>query len=416
MTTVTIERIAAGGDGVGRLEDGMAVFVPRSAPGDVAHVEIVERRRRYARARPVGIVSPGPGRAAPACKHYVRDRCGGCQLQHLTIEAQRALKRAIVGDALRRIGHRDVADPDIVASPQPWRYRTKITLRAAGGHVGFHPYDQPEHVFDLEECPITRERLMALWRRVDRQRDLLPPRLTAVVLREDRAGGLHVIVGDARGTPWDAGPVARAVGEAGVCYWWAPVRGAGRVVWGPAPTFPALAFEQVNPELADRIRHDAVAALGTAAGSVVWDLYGGVGDTARRLADLGAEVWSVDADRTALDWAKARESGKPGAGVAGGGSVRYVVGRVEQSLHRLPEPHAVVANPPRTGLDRRVAARLERWGAARRGGRLAYISCDSATLARDLARMPSLALQGVTAYDLFPHTAHVESLAVLEAA
>lgn len=416
LSVVTIERIAAGGDGVGRLPDGMVVFVPRTAPGDVVAVEGVERRRRFARGLVARLLEAGPGRVAPACRHYTQDRCGGCRLQHLDGHAQLAVKRAIAGEALRRIGGRDVTDPEIVASPAWWRYRTRIRLWAGADRLGLHPYDRPDRVFDLDDCPITTDRLMALWRMIRRHRRLLPAQLRTLTLREDRTGGLHVIVEDAGERAWEAGPLARAVGDAAVCWWWLPVAGAARVVGGPGSAFPALAFEQVNPALAVRIREAAVAALDDVAGRTVWDLYGGVGDTARLLAARGASVWSVDADRTAIEWA--RTSDRPGEEREqreAKGEMRYIGGRVEEVLHRLPPPDAVVVNPPRAGLAARVAEGLERWARGRPGGRLAYVSCDPATLARDLRRLPALGLVAATAYDLFPHTAHVEVLAVLEA-
>ncbi|KPK03135.1 MAG: hypothetical protein AMS20_11390, partial [Gemmatimonas sp. SG8_28] len=108
-----IRAIAAGGDGVGTLDDGKTVFVPRSAPGDTAEIAIVEHRARFARGRLVALLERGPERTEPDCPHYVEDECGGCQLQHLDYPAQLAAKRRVVGDALRRIGRLELdADPD----------------------------------------------------------------------------------------------------------------------------------------------------------------------------------------------------------------------------------------------------------------------------------------------------------------
>ena len=102
---VTIAGIAVGGDGVGRLADGRAVFVPRTAPGDrVALQRGVKLHRSFARGDVAEVVAPGPARVTPPCPHFVHDRCGGCQLQQLAYDAQLAAKRALVGDALRRIG------------------------------------------------------------------------------------------------------------------------------------------------------------------------------------------------------------------------------------------------------------------------------------------------------------------------
>jgi 23S rRNA (uracil1939-C5)-methyltransferase len=117
----------------------------------------------------------------------------------------------------------------------------------------------------------------------------------------------------------------------------------------------------------------------------------------------------VDADRSAIAWAERQP-------VPTGVPPTYLAGRVEEVLHRLPEPDLVMLNPPRGGAARRVTQTLERFGQAGRVRRLAYVSCDPATLARDLTRLPSYRLRRVTAYDLFPQTAHVETLALLEAA
>jgi 23S rRNA (uracil1939-C5)-methyltransferase len=411
MSAVTIQGIAAGGAGVGRLADGMTVFVPRTAPGDQVELDIVQRRRRYARALVRHQAVAGPARVRPACPHYVADGCGGCQLQHLGAEAQLEAKRRIVGDALRRIGRRDVPDPVIVAAPAAWRYRSRVTLAAAGGRIGFHRFDHPNRVFELEDCVITRERVMALWRRIAAHRQLLPPSLTSILLQEDRQGQFHVVVAGAAERVWDATPLAEALGDLPVHIWWRPPRGAPRVVAGPVRGFPAGAFEQVYPEFAGRIRGDAVAALGEVAGRVVWDLYAGVGETAALLAERGAAVWSVEADRRAVSWARSHTPAP-----AAPGAVHLVAGRVEESLHRLPAPDAVVVNPPREGLAPGVTRALEVWAAQRAEGRVSYVSCDPATLARDLGRVPSLGLATITAYDLFPQTSHVEVLVVLEAA
>jgi 23S rRNA (uracil1939-C5)-methyltransferase len=408
MSVVLIERLAAGGDGVGKLPDGLTVFVPRTAPGDQVDVEVVERHPRFARGRAGERHASGPDRATPLCPHYTKDDCGGCQLQHLTPESQLSAKRSIVGEALRRIGKRVVADPEIVAAKDTWHYRTKITLAARGKLIGLHRFDRPGDIFALDDCRITREPLMQLWSTIRRHQELLPADLTTLVLRESRGGERHVVAECP--AVWEPSPLAQAVGDASVSYWWKPVTGGARVMHGPSGGFPALAFEQNNPALAEDIRAAAVTALGDVTGKTVWDLFGGVGDSARLLASRGAAVWSIDADESAIEW----------AGRQAHEGITYLAGRCEETLQRLPVPDAVVVNPPRTGLHRRVATALDKWAAdARRSGRsamLSYISCDPATLARDLARMPALGIARVTAYDLFPQTSHVETLAVLTAA
>ena len=409
---VAITGIAAGGDGVGRLADGRAVFVARTAPGERVRLrEGIKLHKRFARGELAEVVAPGATRVTPPCPHYVQDHCGGCQLQHVSYESQLAAKRAIVGDALRRVGKVDIEDPEIVEAVEEWRYRAKISLavktvaRSDRRTVGLHPYDRPASVFPLLDCHITDFRLMALWRELRARLDLLPPRLTRLTLRLDREGRRHVVA-ESAGEAWGTAAALRAAlpgGEDVIC-WWQPVDGAARVLAGPAPGFPATAFEQVNPEMGSIARAWAVEQLGDVRGAVVWDLYGGIGDTAVLLADRGAHVVSVDADEKAIDWARRRSM--PAA-------VRFIAGRAEDVLPTLPEPSAVVVNPPQTGLHWNVTLRL----AGQPVGRLIYISCDPATLARDVYRLGvNYRVRAVRAFDLFPQTAHVETVAVLEAA
>ncbi len=411
MSRVQIRGIAAGGEGVGTLGDGRTVFVPRAAPGDTIECALLGVKPRYARGILVAVLEAGPDRSAPECPHYEADRCGGCQLQHMAYGAQLAAKGRIVGDALRRIGRLQISDPDVEPSPERWRYRARVTLQAARGRIGYHRVDDPIGVFDLADCRLARAGLMDLWQAVSRARRALPSALSALVLREDREGGRHVVVESPATRGWDAGALARKVGDAEVSYWWRPPRGAARVVAGPRTGFPVLAFEQVHPALADRIRHDAVSALGDVAGDVVWDLYGGSGDASRAIAARGGEVWMVEADRSAVQWGRTRahrwERGE---------AIRWEWGRAENRVSGLPEPAAAIVNPPRTGLHSRVAEALERRASEGRRFTLVYVSCDPASLARDLRRMPHLMPRLVRAYDLFPQTAHVETVAVLEVA
>jgi len=181
--------------------------------------------------------------------------------------------------------------------------------------------------------------------------------------------------------------------------WWHPEGGAARAMAGAAEAFPVTAFEQVHPEMGDQAREFAVTSLGEVGGRRVWDLYAGIGETSARLAAAGAVVESVESDPQAVAAAGARAP-----------EVRRHLGRVEQVLGELRPPESVVTNPPRTGMDERVTAAIER----QRPRRVAYISCDPATLARDLGRLPSYRLALLRAFDLFPQTAHVETVAMLE--
>lgn len=410
MTAVRIVRLATGGDGVGGMEDGRTVFVPRTGTGDLVELSQVRTYRRYARARIGRLVEPSPDRVGPRCPHYVQDECGGCQLQHLTAEAQRAARRGSVGDALRRIARLDVPDPEIVSAEQDFGYRTKITLAVdqGGRRIGLHPLDRPDRVFELERCHITRDELMELWSGLRALRSLMPASLRQLVLRLDRTGGRHVLlVVDPGADPWVGGEaLASGLAARGLAatLWIRPEDGEPRpldIRSGVPEPYPATVFEQVNPAMGDKVRAFAINALGPVAERQVWDLYAGIGETTAVLVHAGARVQSVESDARAVAEAEAR-----------GPAAERLVGRVERVLDGLRRPDLVITNPPRTGMDERVTAALE--GVAPE--RIVYISCDPATLARDVSRLPGYRLTGALAFDLFPQTAHVETVVTLERA
>jgi 23S rRNA (uracil1939-C5)-methyltransferase len=391
---------------VGRLDDGRTVFVPRTAPGDLVEPAGLRVHKRFARARVGRLIEASPARVDPRCPHYVRDDCGGCQLQHLEATAQREARRGFVGDALRRLARRDTPDPPLVAAAEEFDYRTKITLAvsADGRRIGLHPYDRPDQVFELEWCHITVPELMRAWQALRPVRHLLPPRLESVVLRRDRQGGVHLIVRSAGSEAWPGAARLRAAlaeRNTPATIWWQSAEGAPRAMAGADGPYPATVFEQVNPAMGDRVRAHAVEALGPLTGRRVWDLYAGIGETTAALVQGGALVESVESDRRAVAEAERR-----------GPAARRHAARVEHVLAELRPPELVVTNPPRTGMDARVVEAFERV----QPGRVVYVSCDPATLARDLTRLPGYRLTDVRAFDLFPQTAHVETVAVLDRA
>ena len=404
MIPVRILRLATGGDGVGRLADGRTVFVPRTAPGDLVELTQVREHRRYARARIGRLLEPSADRVEPRCPHYVQDECGGCQLQHLGAPAQRTARRAIVGDALRRIAKLDVADPELEPAPEEFDYRTKITLAVDGGgaRIGLHPLDRPDLAFELVRCHITTPELMVLWAELRTRRELLPRGLRQIILRLDRGGGRHVVLVTPAGYRTDAGSLRELASRGGGATLWVQAEGEEAVpVAGAGESFPATVFEQVHPAMGDLVRAYAIAALGPVAGRHVWDLYAGIGETTAALAEAGASVESVESDRQAVEEAESR----------GPAAARHV-GRAERVVGGLRRPDLVITNPPRTGMDQRVTAALS----SAAPHRIVYVSCDPATLSRDLTRLGGFTLVSARAFDLFPQTAHVETVAVLERA
>ncbi|MDX2193084.1 MAG: hypothetical protein NW201_07005 [Gemmatimonadales bacterium] len=395
---------------MGHLPDGRVVFVPRAAPGDLIELARVREERRFARAEVGRVTEPGADRVAPPCPHYERDRCGGCQLQHLSAPAQRAARRRIVGDALRRLAKLDVDDPPLEPAPADLGYRTRITLHALEGNarrLGYHRLGEPGQVFDVEDCLLAVPAVRELWRALRDERGLLPRDVADLTLRLDDVGGCHVLLRVRGTTPWnEAGRLAAALERAGTpaTIWWQPEGGAARAVAGSDDPFPATVFEQVHPAMGDAAREWAIAALGEVRGEHGWDLFAGLGQSAAALARAGATVDAVEADRRAV---------RHGEGVTGaaGLAVRWHAGTCEAVVPALDAaPAFAIVNPPRAGLHVRVAEALT----ARAPSRLAYIACDPATLARDLGRLPAHRVARVHAFDLFPQTAHVETVVLLE--
>lgn len=402
---VTVRAIATGGDGVATLPDGRTVFIPRAAPGDRLRLRAVRLHKRYARARIDAVLEPGPDRVSPPCPHYVADHCGSCQLMHLSADAQRAAKARFVGDALRRIARLDVPDPQVVKSPSMLGYRTKVTFAMMDGHLGYHPIGDPTRIFDVRDCLLAEPRLQALFRSVSAARGLFPTVGARIVLRRDREEQLHVVVRTGPDAPAWAGAKAldRSLSDAGwrVVIWWHPNGGPARAMTGSGDQWPATVFEQVHPALGVLVRTAAVESLGAIEGVHAWDLYAGIGETTRALVERGATVDSVEHDGRAVRLAEGL--GPPGP--------RRLAGRAEDLVVHLGPPAVIVTNPPRVGMAPEVVATLAASGARR----IAYVSCDPATLARDLTGLtPTYRLGQVLAFDQFPETAHVETLAVLE--
>lgn len=404
---VRIDRLATGGDGVGKLEDGRTLFVPRSAPGDLIEVAGLRLHKRFARGRIGRLVEAGAGRIAPICVHYDRDHCGGCQLQHLDTERQVAAKQNIIGEALRRLGKLDVQDPVVEPAAQPFGYRTKVTLtRGPGGAFGFHRAGESDRVFGLERCELMVPALQEAWGKLRPLLRTLPADAERLVLRLDRTGGVHLVIATIGQKSWRADALA-VVGTV----WWHPSAGAPRVIAGgdSRTAYPATVFEQVNPVMGDRVRAFAVEQAGAVKGMHCWDLYAGIGETTDLLLAAGATVESIEGDKRAVEHASRRTSEARSTKH----DARRFAGLVEDVIGTLRPAELVITNPPRVGMDPAVVDLL----AAARPKKLIYVSCDPATLARDVARLGSgWRVVTVRGFDLFPQTAHVETVLVLEGA
>jgi 23S rRNA (uracil1939-C5)-methyltransferase len=396
-----IESIAAGGDGVARHE-GLVIFVPRAATGDRIRAAYTTDRR-LGRGKLKSIIVSSPVRIEPPCPHYVIDRCGGCQVQHMTYDAQLAAKAAIIHDSLTRIGKRTVIAPIVAPSPAQWRYRKKLTMamrrRAGRWYAGLHPYDAPDVIFDLKDCPITDERVVSIWGEIMNASGHFPnaDRLRGAV-RMLANGASFVLEGGARWDNWrrflDAAPSVKAL-------WWVPLQGQRRLL-ADHDGRTGASFAQVNAAMASELHRRVVERTSAHAPSHVVDAYAGTGVTAAAIARQGVRVTAIEADR---DAARQCASLLPPQS-------RSIAGRVETELASALPADVLIVNPPRTGLDSAIPPMIE--SSAPRV--VIYVSCNPATLARDLQRLPSYRIAALEAFDMFPQTAHVETLCELVAA
>ncbi|MEO8576606.1 MAG: class I SAM-dependent RNA methyltransferase [Gemmatimonadales bacterium] len=406
MITLEIESIAAGGDGVGR-SNGLVVFVPRTAPGELITARI-SGKGTFARGMLRTIARPADERIEPACPHYTIDKCGGCQIQHMTYSSQLRAKQRIIRDAMERIGKRKTSLCEVRPSPEEWRYRSKLTLAmqqmSTGEWIaGLHPYDNPSRIFALKDCPITDSGIVATWKDIMNQARFFPPSQSlrgSVRITGD--GPVFVMMG---GTKWPNSADFFASVKSLAAAWWENEDGARRIVGDRRPTRslqpPVASFAQINKEVAVELRRHVVATVSAYSPKVLVDAYSGAGDTAIAFARKGIKVTAIELDNDSARWCALRLP-------EGSVSLRA---RVEEALPNLLPADAVVLNPPRAGADQRVTEVLE--SAEVKPKVVVYISCNPATLARDVARLPSYRVNSIVPFDMFPQTSHVETVCEL---
>lgn len=398
--------LAHGGDAVGR-HDGRAVFVPLGIPGERVRVAVVERRRRYARARLLEVLHPSPDRVEPPCPYY--GRCGGCQLQHVAYPRQLALKAHVVRAQLERIGHQ--ADPPLLpmlGMDDPWRYRNNAQFRVdRQRRVGYLALGSSD-VVPVDECLQIEDAVRAAWKGLDG--DLRGTERLVVRAGVRTGDGLLVIEGRAPEPPRVR---PRAVDS---CLYRHRDR-EPRVLQGSPHLHEAVrgrtfrvsadAFFQVNTRQAERLVDLVDDYLQVREGETVVDAYCGVGLFALSVTEGAARVVGIEAHPAAVRDARANAAGRE--------DVTILRGRVEDVAPELPERvDAVIVDPPRAGCDEAALEAL----ASRGPSRVVYVSCDPATLARDVARLGGLGyrLTRVRPVDVFPQTYHIECVALLTAA
>jgi len=388
MLDLEVGAVAHGGHCVARHE-GRVVFVRHVLPGERVHAVVTEDHGgSFCRADAVTVLRASPDRVEAPCPWAGPGRCGGCDFQHATPAAQRALKRDVLIEQLRRLAgiERDVVVEELPGGPLHWRTRMRMAT-TDDGRPGMRVHRSHE-VLPVGDCPIAVEGVLEPLL----GRDWLPTGELEVV--RDADGVVHAaeLFEDTRSLVVGSGT--------------AHERAAGRD-WH----LPAAAFWQVHPHAADAVVGAVLSGVGDLApGETVWDLYGGAGlfaaPLAARVGDSGRVV-IVESDPVATAAAAANLADLP--------ACRVVRGRVERVVEHLGasdgHPDVIVVDPPRRGLGRALAAVL----AARGARRVVYVACDPAALARDVAAFveAGYALEGLRVFDAFPMTHHVECVATL---
>ena len=442
---LTIDSLAFGGNGVAR-RNGFVVFVRRGLPGDPVRARVPTVHPRPAEALATEILRPGPLRVDAPCQHY--PACGGCRFQDLAYEAQVSSKEEQVAEALRRIA--GIAEPPlepILPAEEIFHYRNKLeysfTQAEEGPTLGFHKAGRWDEVLEIERCWLTTDVGNAIrnavreWARGDRlvayDQAEHSGYLRHLVVREGRNTGqvlVQLVTGP--GEKFDTGgfvELLRAFPEVRSIHWSVNDTPAEvtnlptRLLWGEDAIEEELcglrfrvrpnAFLQTNTGMAERLyglAREFAALTGT---ETVFDLYCGIGTIGLMLASDALTVWGVEISEESV--ACALEN----AELNGIGNAAFFAGNVGQSLEQLHErsgdPDVVVVDPPRAGLAGKALKRLGEIGAPR----IVYVSCNPTTLAGDAKRLRDdygYELRRAKPVDMFPHTPHVETVALLERA
>jgi 23S rRNA (uracil1939-C5)-methyltransferase len=437
-----IDSLAYGGNGVARL-NGFVVFVRRGLPGDLVRARVTKVKRSHAEALTVDVLEPGAARVEAPCRHY--PACGGCRFQDLAYEAQLAAKEAWVADSLRRIG--GLAEPPlepILPAESPFHYRNKLeysfTATPAGAALGFHRAGRWDEVLEVERCWLTTDlgnairEAVAGWARSQGLHAYDQAEhagyLRHLVVREGRNTGQALVVlvtapGELRGRDELVETLRRFPGVRSIQ--WAvnetPAEVTNlpaQVLWGEDAIEEQLlglrfrvrpnAFLQTNTAMAERLYELAIEAAALTGEETVYDLYCGIGTIGLSMARRALTVWGVEVSEESV--ACALEN----AELNGIANAAFYAGEVGDALEELASragpPDVAVVDPPRAGLSGKALRRLARLGAPR----LVYVSCNPTTLAgnvKELVGEWGYRLERARPVDMFPHTPHVETVALL---
>jgi len=401
--TVTTGAPVHGGYVLARPEGMGVLFVRWALPGEVVSVRLVGRKREYAFAEAVEVLSPSPRRVDPPCEVF--GECGGCRLQHADYPYQIEMKREILREAFRRIGKTDVA-PEIAPPLEPFGYRHRGRFRVDGEAVGFHAL-LSHRLVPVSRCPLMIDAINAVLpglRGLGRFAKVSEVQVASDGVRASAAfpgvpfgkGMVEHLSGRTGGILSGALFEDRSWGEERITL---PLDGISYAV-SPSGFFQAN--WRMNQAMVRRIGA-ILGDLGVSAGARLLDLYAGAGNFALPLAAKVREVVAVEGE--ARSFKELRGNVRENAP----GNVRIVRSSVE-TFRPDGRFDALILDPPRAGLSGRSLSRVREVAA----GIVFYVSCDPATLARDVRSLSDrYHLASLEMHDFFPNTHHVEALAIL---
>ncbi len=444
IITLKIDDLGSEGLGIGHTEDGMAIFVKDSVVGDLAKVKIIKVKKSYAYGRLMEILTPSPYRADPLCP--VARSCGGCQIQMMDYAAQLAFKQKKVKDCLERIGgFENLEVPLPIGMEEPWHYRNKaqfpIGRNKEGALVAGFYAGRTHSIIDNRDCLLgtaeNKDILDAVLRHMEtykilpydentgkglvrhvmtrkgfvtgqimvclvingggipHSRELIEalekiPGMTSIVVNENREK-TNVIMGRKTSVLWGSDAIEDKIGD---------------VVY----RISARSFYQVNPVQTEKLYGKALEYAGLTGHETVWDVYCGIGTISLFLAQKAGRVYGVEVVPEAI------ENAKQNAERNGIKNASFYVGKAEDVLPAAYEKDhvrgdVIVVDPPRAGCEKPVLDTM----LAMAPERIVYVSCDPATLARDLKILceGGYRLEKVQPVDMFPHSVHVETVVLL---
>jgi 23S rRNA (uracil1939-C5)-methyltransferase len=404
---VRLEKLTYGGDAMGRLDDGRAVFVPFGLPGERVRIRLTEDKRNFARGEVVEIIEPSPKRITPRCIHF--GVCGGCHYQNLPYEEQLKAKMEILRDQLTRIGK--IENPPvqaIAASPSPWNYRNHVQFHLTQeGKLGYMTAVRPIP-FAIRECHLPEGSINELWPQLEFEPET---DLDRVSIRSGVDEDLMLVLeSESPGPPEleiEAGISITHVFEENTVV----IAGNDHVtirVMNHDFRVSSASFFQVNTAMAEKMVQHLLANVPVSSNSTLLDIYCGAGLFSAFFAPKCERVIGIESSPSACeDFAFNLDEFE---------NVELYEGLAEEILPSLAgqiaDPPYVIVDPPRAGLDKQVIDELVKLSPKV----IAYVSCDPSTLARDAARLINggYKLKQITPFDLFPQTFHIESISIFE--